>query len=134
MTTDTILRARVEERVDARDKVTGAAHYPGDITPPNLLFGRVLFSGQPHARMLAMDTSAALAAPGVVAIFTAADVPVNEYGLGLPDQPVFVGPGSSNPHADVSLWEGDHVAVVVAENESIAAEACGLSADQFLGS
>ena len=83
MTTDTILRARVEERVDARDKVTGAALYPGDITPPNLLYGRVLFSGQPHARMLAMDTSAAAAAPGVVAIFTAADVPANEYGLSL---------------------------------------------------
>ena len=44
MTTDTILRARVEERVDARDKVTGAALYPGDITPPHLLYGRVLFS------------------------------------------------------------------------------------------
>ena len=52
MTTDTILRARVEERVDARDKVTGAALYPGDITPPNLLYGRVPFSGQPHAHLI----------------------------------------------------------------------------------
>ena len=47
--TDQIFRARVTERVDARDKVTGDANYPGDLTPPNLLFGRVLFSGQPHA-------------------------------------------------------------------------------------
>ena len=126
MTTDTILRARVEERVDARDKVTGAALYPGDITPPNLLFGRVLFSGQPHARMLAMDTSAAAAAPGVVAIFTAADVPANEYGLGAPDQPVFVGLGSDKPYSDISLWEGDHVALVVAETEADAARAAAL--------
>jgi CO/xanthine dehydrogenase Mo-binding subunit len=57
--TDQIFRARVTERVDAHGKVTGAANYPGDLTPPNLLHGRVLFSGQPHARMLAMDTSAA---------------------------------------------------------------------------
>lgn len=124
--TDQILRARVTERVDARDKVTGDALYPGDITPPNLLFGRVLFSGQPHARMLSMDTSAAEKLPGVVAVLTAKDVPVNEYGLGVNDQPVFVGLGSANPHADISLWEGDHIAVVVAESEAVAARACGL--------
>jgi ubiquinone/menaquinone biosynthesis C-methylase UbiE len=66
-----------------------------------------------------------LAPGGVVAVWTAKDVPVNEYGLILPDQPVMVGLGSSNPHADVSLWEGDHVAVVVAETEAFAARACG---------
>ena len=124
--TDQIFRARVTERVDARDKVTGSANYPGDLTPPNLLHGRVLFSGQPHARLLSLDTSAAEALPGVVAVMTARDVPRNEYGLGIYDQPVFVGPGSSNPHADISLWEGDHVAVVIAESEIIAAEACSL--------
>ena len=124
--TDQIFRARVTERVDARAKVTGEADYPGDLTPPNLLFGRVLFSGQPHARMLSLDTSAAEALPGVVAVFTARDVPRNEYGLGVYDQPVFIGPGSSNPQAEISLWEGDHVAVVIAESERVAAEACAL--------
>ena len=124
--TDQILRARVTERVDARDKVTGDALYPGDLTPSNLLFGRVLFTGQPHARMVSMDTSAAEALPGVVAVLTAKDVPFNEYGLGVYDQPVFIGLGSSNPYADISLWEGDHVALVVAESEAIAARACGL--------
>ncbi|HRQ13299.1 MAG TPA: molybdopterin-dependent oxidoreductase [Promineifilum sp.] len=124
--TDQILRARVTERVDAHDKVTGDARYSGDLTPPDLLFGRVLFSGQPHARMLSMDTRAAEALPGVVAILTAKDVPVNEYGLGIYDQPVFVGLGSHKPHSDVSLWEGDHVALVIAESEAIAARACGL--------
>ena len=126
MTTDPILRARIDERIDAHGKVTGDALYPGDLTPSNLLHGRVLFSGQPHARMLAMDTSAAEAVPGVIAIFTARDVPVNEYGLGQPDQPVFVGLGSDKPYSDISLWEGDHVALVVAESEAVAARAAAL--------
>ena len=124
--TDQILRARVTERVDARDKVTGDALYSGDLTPPDLLFGRVLFSGQPHARMVSIDTDAAEALPGVVAVLTAKDVPVNEYGLGVNDQPVFVGLGSDKAYADISLWEGDHVALVIAESETIAARACGL--------
>lgn len=123
---DPILRARVTERVDAHEKVTGEALYSGDITPQNLLFGRVLFSGQPHARMISMDIATAEALPGVIAIFTAKDVPFNGYGLGTPDQPVLVGLGSSNPYADVSLWEADHVAIVIAESEAIAAEACSL--------
>lgn len=110
-------------RVDAHDKVTGAANYPGDIVPDNALYGKVLFSDQPHARMLAMDLSKATAVSGVVAIYTAKDVPVNEYGLILPDQPVMVGLETAKSHADVSLWEGDHVAVIVAESEEAAAEA-----------
>jgi len=124
--TDQILRSRVTERVDAHSKVTGEADYSGDLTPPDLLFGRVLFSGQPHARMVSMDTHAAEALPGVVAVLTARDVPVNEYGLGVNDQPVLVGLGSDKPYSDISLWEGDHVAVVIAESEDIAARACGL--------
>lgn len=110
-------------RTDARGKVTGDALYPGDITPKALLHAKVLFSGQPHARMLAMDVSKAEAVPGVVAIFTAKDVPVNEYGLIFPDQPVFVGLGSAKLNSDVSLWEGDQVAIVVAETEEAAGKA-----------
>ncbi|MEW5989627.1 MAG: xanthine dehydrogenase family protein, partial [Chloroflexota bacterium] len=113
-------------RMDALGKVTGQTLYPGDVTPPDLLHGKVLFSGQPHARMVAMDLSAAEAAPGVVAILTAQDVPVNEYGLILPDQPVLVGLGSAKPHSDVSLWEGDQIAVVIAETELAAATARSL--------
>ncbi len=128
---DPILRSRVTERIDVRDKVTGEALYSGDITPPNLLFGRVLFSGQPHARMISMDTAAAEALPGVVCVLTAKDVPFNGYGLGTPDQPVLVGLGSSNPFANVSLWEADHVAIIIAESEAIAARACGLIAIEW---
>ena len=110
-------------RVDALAKVTGQALFPGDITPENLLHGKVLFSHQPHARMLAMDTSAAAAIPGVVAILTAKDVPVNEYGLIFPDQPVLVGLGSDKKDSDVSRWEGDQVAVIIAETELAASQA-----------
>ena len=55
-------------RVDAKGKVSGLAEYPGDRSPENLLYGKVLFSEQPHARMLSMDVSAAEAVPGVVAV------------------------------------------------------------------
>ena len=113
-------------RVDALGKVTGAAPYPGDVTPSNLLHAKTMFSGQPHARMLSMDTSRAEVLPGVVTILTARDVPVNEYGLIFPDQPVLVGLGSSKANCDVSCWEGDQIAVVVAESEAIAEKACSL--------
>lgn len=108
-------------RIDAAGKVTGTTLYPGDITRPSLLHGKVLFSHQPHARMTAIDLRAAEAVPGVVAIFTAPDVPVNEYGLIMPDQPVLVGLGSAKPGCDVSRWEGDQVALIVAETEEAAA-------------
>ncbi len=121
-----MLKSQSTYRVDAPGKVTGETLYAGDITPDNLLHGKVLFSNQPHARMISMDTAAAEAVPGVVAVLTAKDVPVNEYGLILPDQPVLVGLGSSNPHADVSRWEGDQVAVIIAETETAAAKARSL--------
>jgi len=104
-----------EHKIDAPGKVTGGALYPGDLEQKDALHGKVMFSGRPHARMLSMDTSAALATPGVVAIYTAKDVPVNEYGLTVFDQPVLVGLGNDMPHSDISLWEGDQVAVIVAE-------------------
>ncbi len=113
-------------RVDAVSKVTGTAHFPGDLTPDNLLYGKVLFSNQPHARMISMDLSEAETVPGVVAILTAKDVPVNEYGLILPDQPVLVGLGSDKPYSDISRWEGEQVAVIVAETEEAAALARSL--------
>ena len=72
------LRSR---RVDAADKVTGAALYPADLRRQDFLHARVVFTNQPHARLLRMNVGPALAVPGVIEIVTAADVPVNEYGL-----------------------------------------------------
>jgi len=110
-------------RVDARAKVTGEAKYPADFTMPGMLHAKILFAGRPHARVLSIDTAEAEAVSGVVAVFTAKDVPVNEYGLQTPDQPVLCGPGSTRPGADVVRFVGDQVALVVAETERAAARA-----------
>jgi len=113
-------------RIDAPGKVTGQTLYPGDIVYPDMLHMATLFAGRPHARILSIDTSTAEAAPGVVAVFTAADVPVNEYGLQINDQPVICGPGASKPGADIVRFVGDQVALVVAETEAQARAACRL--------
>ena len=122
-------------RIDARDKVTGAALYSGDLVRPDMLYMKTLFAGHPHAQVLRIDTSEALALPGVVAVFTAADVLVNEYGLQWKDQPVLCGPGLPSPIPGTDMggprgaWteivrcEGDLVAAIVAESEAIAAKA-----------
>jgi CO/xanthine dehydrogenase Mo-binding subunit len=111
------------KRVDALGKVTGETFFPGDINKPNQAFMKILFAGRSHAIIKRLDVSAAEGMPGVIAVFTAKDVPVNEYGLIMPDQPVLCGPGSTKPYADRVRFIGDQVALVVAESEAIAAEA-----------
>ncbi len=113
-------------RVDAREKVTGQALYPGDFNYPDQLYMKILFAGRPHARIVRLDTRRAEALPGVHLVLTAKDVPNNEYGLIMPDQPVLCGPGSNKPYADRVRFIGDQVAVVVAETEAIAARALDL--------
>ena len=110
-------------RIDALGKVTGKTAFPGDIDRPDQAHMKILFAGRPHARIRRLDTAAAEAMAGVLAVFTARDVPVNEYGLIVPDQPVLCGPGSAKPYTDRVRFVGDQVAVVVAETEVLAAEA-----------
>ncbi|HEX6292113.1 MAG TPA: xanthine dehydrogenase family protein molybdopterin-binding subunit [Herpetosiphonaceae bacterium] len=100
-------------RPDALNKVTGAARYPGDLVRPDMLHLKVVFAHRPHARIVSIDPSAALAQTGVVAVLTAADVPFNAFGLIDADQPVLCG--------DVVRFEGDKVALVVAETAAAAA-------------
>src|SRR5512139_3487334 len=109
------------ERLDAEGKVTGKTLYPGDINLPHQAYMKILFAGRPHAIVRSIDTSQAEALPGVLAVFTAKDVPANEYGLGIMDQPVLCGPGSAKPFTDRVRFIGDQVALVVAESEQIAA-------------
>lgn len=116
-------------RADAHGKVTGTAGYPADRVPDNALHAVVVFTNQPHARLLALDTTAAEALDGVVAVVTAADVPVNEYGLTIFDQPVLIGvdhTGRSEIRCDISRWEADHLAVVI--GESVATAQAGAAA------
>ena len=110
-------------RIDALGKVTGETAFPGDIDRLDQAHLKILFAGRPHARIRRLGTAAAEAMAGVLAVFTARDVPVNEYGLIMPDQPVLCGPGSAKPYTDRVRFVGDQVAVVVAETEELAAEA-----------
>ena len=105
-------------RPDALGKVTGSTAYPGDLMQPDMLRLKVVFARRAHARIRAIDTSQALAYPGVVAVFTAADVPYNRYGLINDDQPVLC--------EDRVRFEGDKVALVVAESAEAAAAGAAL--------
>jgi len=119
-------------RLDARDKVTGAALYSGDLVRPAMLHMKILFAGRPYARVVSIDTSIAESLSGMVAVYTAKDLPVNEYGLQKKDQPVLCGPSPLPPRGEgpvvgvagnIVRCEGDQVAVIVAETEAIAAQA-----------
>ena len=112
-------------RIDARDKVSGVARYAGDIDLPDQAWLKIRFAGFPHGRILSVDCREAESAPGVITVLTAKDVPVNEYGLIMPDQPVLCGPGST-AQAEVVRWEADHVALVVAETKAQADAAAAL--------
>lgn len=114
------------QRIDARGKVTGQTPYPGDINMVGQLYGKIRYSDRAHARVLRVNTAPALALPGVIAVFTAQDVPVNEYGLVIKDQPVICGPGGNKPGSDIVRCYMDYVAFVVAETEALAAKAAQL--------
>src|SRR5260370_24106254 len=64
-------------------KVTGKAKYAEDFRADGMLFAKLLLSPMPHARVLHIDTSAALAMPGVKAIITEADLPGAQAGAEL---------------------------------------------------
>ncbi len=111
-------------RVDAEAKATGESQYPGDFNRPDQLYMKILFAGRPHAIINSIDTKDAEAMEGVAAVITSKDVPVNEYGLIIADQPVLCGPGSKKPFTDRVRFVGDQIALVLAETEEIAAQAC----------
>ena len=105
-------------RPDAHAKVTGAARYPADLVRPGMLHCKVVFGLRPHARIDAIDASRALAVPGVVTVLTAADVPYNRYGLIDADQELLC--------SERVRYEGDRVALVIANDPDVAAHAAAL--------
>ena len=77
-------------RPDGFEKVTGGLKYLTDLTFPNMLYGKVLRSTYPHAKIVSINTSNAKQLAGVRAVLTHEDVPgLNGFGLIFPDQPVF---------------------------------------------
>ncbi|MBI4321098.1 MAG: molybdopterin-dependent oxidoreductase [Chloroflexi bacterium] len=104
--------------VDARAKATGRATYGADEFPRRLLFGKVLRSNVPHARIRKIDCRAARSLPGVRAVLTGADTPGTRYGQQHKDQFLLA--------TDKVRFIGDEVAVIIATDETVAEEAIGL--------
>src|SRR5438874_9244993 len=99
-------------RQDGPDKVTGRARYAGDQALPGMLYARLVLSPYAHARILNIDTSAALSMPGVVAVFTAETLGMSQTDLSSRAQ---------SPLAQREVWWCGHpVAVVVGETEALA--------------
>ena len=106
-----------EPRADSNDKVRGITRFSADLAVPGLLHARIVPSVYAHARIRSIDTSRALAVPGVVAVLTAADLPI----VGADDMRMF------EPLArDEALFVGQPVALVVADSEAAAEDAVAL--------
>jgi len=106
-------------RVDARAKVTGQTRFADDIALPRMLHCKLLRSPHPHARIVRVDASRALARPGVHLVLTGRDLPV-AYGI-LP-----VSQDETALCVDRVRFVGDPVAAVIAREEAIAFEALEL--------
>ncbi len=105
--------------IDGVEKVTGTAKYTADVTLPGTLYGRTLKSPYPRARIVSIDTSKALALPGVVAVITGRDIAdAGLWGRAVKDVPVIA--------VDEVRWAGERVAAVAAEDEDTAEAAVAL--------
>lgn len=103
-------------KIDSADRVTGRTRYVDDLTFPGMLHAKIVRSPHPHARIVAIDASRALAMPGVRAVITGKDMPVR-YGI-IPwthdEYPLAL---------ERALYVGDGVAAVAAIDEATAVEA-----------
>ncbi len=110
-------------RVDGPEKVTGNAKYTFDMVLPNMLYGKILRSPYPHAKILSIDTSAAEKLAGVKAIVTGKDTIGKKQGIWrrfpeLCDEEILC--------RDKVRYIGDPVAAVAAVDEETAEEALDL--------
>ncbi len=98
------------QKKDVMDKALGTLQYGDDMTPKDVLCGKVLWSAYPHAEILSVDTSEAEQMPGVHAVLTAEDVPGdNVYGPMVRDAQVMA--------LSKVRFIGEPVAVVFAETQ-----------------
>ncbi len=118
-TTDVV--GHIMPRPDAVAKVTGKALYADDFRYPDMLIGKTLRAGVPHATLVRLETDAARRLPGVRAVITAAEIPgEHNHGLVVKDWPALIGIGEK------VRYVGDAVAIVAADSEEIARQALGL--------
>lgn len=104
-------------RVDVNEKVTGEAVYGYDLVLQDMLYGKVLFSPKPHARIKRIDTEKAEKHPGVVAVITGKDSPWS-HGESIKDKPFLA--------QDKVRYIGEPVAAVAAVDEDTAQDAVRL--------
>ncbi|MBE6963444.1 MAG: selenium-dependent xanthine dehydrogenase [Ruminococcaceae bacterium] len=115
--TDWSLGQRVP-RIDVEEKVTGTGIYPDDIYLDGMIYGSAVRSAYPRARVLAIHTEEAEALPGVVGVFTAADIPgQNKVGHLKKDWDTMIAVG------DITHYLGDAICLVAAETPEILAKA-----------
>ncbi len=108
-----------ERRVDALGKVTGMAKYADDYSLTHQLYGKVLRSKYPHAKIIKIDTTRALRLDGVEAVMTAADIPGEKmFGTVTKNQAILA--------IDAVRYLGDGVALVAARSDEIAQAALSL--------
>jgi xanthine dehydrogenase molybdenum-binding subunit len=105
-------------KLDAPDKASGKTRYIQDLELPGALHAKILRSTEVHARIVAIDTSAARALPGVHAVITAADVPWQ--------RPIGVGKDHLPLKTDRVRSLRDEIAAVAADSEEIAEAALRL--------
>jgi 4-hydroxybenzoyl-CoA reductase subunit alpha len=106
-------------KTDGLEKSTGRARYTDDMTLPGMLHGKILRSPHPHARILSIDASEALALPGVAAVVTGAEMPI-PFGI------IVWTPDENALATDRARYIGDAVAAVAAVDEETANRALGL--------
>jgi CO/xanthine dehydrogenase Mo-binding subunit len=102
-------------RIEGPAKVTGEAKYTADILLPGMIWGKVLRSPLPHAKIVAIDTREAEQMPGILAVLTAKDLPDLLTGRLVYDMPVLA--------IDRVRFIGEKVAVVAAEDPDMAEDA-----------
>ncbi|MBK6400770.1 MAG: xanthine dehydrogenase family protein molybdopterin-binding subunit [Rhodocyclaceae bacterium] len=111
----TLIGSRVK-KPDAADKATGKTRYINDMVLPQMLIGKVLFAGRPHAKIVSIDVSAAERLPGVHAVLTGKDAAGLKFGFVRDNVPL----------KEKVLCEHDEIAAVAADTEEIALKALEL--------
>ena len=102
---------------DAPGKVAGEAAYIQDLKVPGMLYGRILYSAFPHARIVRLDTTKAEKLPGVKAVLTGATIPPFKFGVYKDNPPLKAGKVCSLR---------DEIAAVAAVSPEVAQEALDL--------
>ena len=108
-----------QRKTDGLEKSTGRARYTDDLAFPGMLHGKILRSPHPHARIVGIDASEALALPGVHAVVTGDEMPI-PFGIIVwtPDEQALA--------TEKVRYIGDAVAAVAAADEDTANRALGL--------